>query len=177
MKLGAAAVLVPVVVFISWWLSLVLALARAHEVTLAIKGYDPRDLLSGHYLRYTVDYGIKLDQIPRGPACLCLSTSGKVALGSWVGDCSQRDPNSCPIFLRGTNNWRGFEAGIERFYFPEILKSKLAQVPEGATISVKVTAQGRGYVTGMRANGASVLEDLDGAQQQRFSEVPGSLIR
>lgn len=33
--------------------------AQGQKVTLPIRGFDPRDLLSGHYLIYEVDYGLK----------------------------------------------------------------------------------------------------------------------
>ena len=45
-------VILPVAAMALWLISLNVALTRAREVTLAVTGYDPRDLLSGHYLRY-----------------------------------------------------------------------------------------------------------------------------
>lgn len=33
-------------------------LSFGKEIVLPISGYDPRDLLSGHYLIYQIDYGV-----------------------------------------------------------------------------------------------------------------------
>lgn len=46
----------PLVVLIGWtgWLGTTRGLRQ--EVVLPIQGYDPRDLLSGHYLSYQIDW-------------------------------------------------------------------------------------------------------------------------
>ena len=43
-------------ILFGWMSSVSLQACSAPEVKLAITGYDPRDLLSGHYIRYQVDW-------------------------------------------------------------------------------------------------------------------------
>ena len=53
------ALLLPVLLLasVAGWKSWVVA--AGNRVILPIQGFDPRDLLSGHYLIYTIDYGIE----------------------------------------------------------------------------------------------------------------------
>ena len=46
----------PWVCLAAWTLQLTFQRARAPEVTVAIRGYDPRDLLSGRYIAYQADW-------------------------------------------------------------------------------------------------------------------------
>ena len=59
------------------------------EVTVSIGGYDPRDFLSGHYLRYTIDWD--------------------------KTDCSQFNENKCPITDFKCSGYMG----SCRYYIPE----------------------------------------------------------
>lgn len=43
-------------ILFSWMSSVALQARSAPEVKLVITGYDPRDLLSGHYIRYQIDW-------------------------------------------------------------------------------------------------------------------------
>jgi uncharacterized membrane-anchored protein len=84
------------------------------EVILPIEGYDPRDLLSGHYLTYRVNYGVKNVCRPKKPqnktvGYVCLEPKGF----------SYKKSKSCQIVIKGTCTRTRFEAGIERFYIPE----------------------------------------------------------
>lgn len=51
-----AALVLPLICLLAW--SCVLGFQRRHfsEVTVAITGYDPRDLLSGRYIAYQIDW-------------------------------------------------------------------------------------------------------------------------
>lgn len=51
-----AGVMLPVIFFAGWIGMLEWQLAEAPEVKIAARGYDPRDLLSGHYLNLTLDW-------------------------------------------------------------------------------------------------------------------------
>jgi uncharacterized membrane-anchored protein len=146
-----------------WLLSLNIALMRAQEVTLAVSGYDPRDLLSGHYLRYQIDYGMTPE--PRGDSrqgrqlCACLSTQPDgIAKASWFGECSGRPLSSCSLFIKGVSTWDGMQAGIERYYIPERHQNALAQLPKNATIKVRVAKSGTAYVTDMYVGSTPLLE-------------------
>ncbi len=66
---------------------------RLPEVTLRIAGYDPRDLLSGHYIAYTID---------------------------WENtDCSQFTNNRCPQDEFFQSSIDGLWDNYHRFYIPE----------------------------------------------------------
>jgi len=158
----------PILVMMGWVVSLVIALSRSTEVTLPIRGYDPRDLLRGHYLQYTVDYGLNTqlpideDAINRPLApeyCVCLAQDPSgLAHGTAITPCAERDPVSCPLFIRGQAltwssggdqpNW-SLIAGIERFYIPDRYQDELATIPDGAKIRVQVTESGAAYVSEM----------------------------
>lgn len=46
----------PLLVLLVWTAWLYGLQMTGEEVTVAIRGYDPRDLLSGHYIQYTIDW-------------------------------------------------------------------------------------------------------------------------
>lgn len=46
----------PLVLLIGWTLTLYVYKEKGQEVRLPIYGYDPVDLLSGHYLNFTIDW-------------------------------------------------------------------------------------------------------------------------
>lgn len=48
--------LLPLVVLLGWTGYLSLAMHHRTEITLPVTGYDPRDLLSGHYIRYQIEW-------------------------------------------------------------------------------------------------------------------------
>ena len=53
------AVCFPIVVLVALTVHKNYLFSVGKEVTLPIDGYDPRDLISGHYLIYTIDYGVE----------------------------------------------------------------------------------------------------------------------
>lgn len=55
-KLWIAALVFPWVCLLVWTLSLTVQRFRGSEVTVRVMGYDPRDLLSGHYIAYEIDW-------------------------------------------------------------------------------------------------------------------------
>lgn len=48
--------IVPILFLLGWVIYLSLFTLTAQEVKIRIMGYDPRDLLSGHYLAYQIDW-------------------------------------------------------------------------------------------------------------------------
>lgn len=46
----------PIIVLFCWVSALQLSRSTAEKIVLPVSGYDPRDLLSGHYLRVRVRY-------------------------------------------------------------------------------------------------------------------------
>lgn len=94
---------------------------RGTEVILPISGFDPRDLLSGHYLIYRVDYGVAEGcGAQQGQASVCLRpTRGLYHAGAL--------PEECTLFIHGQCDGGVFSAGIERFYIPEAYAYALEQ--------------------------------------------------
>jgi uncharacterized membrane-anchored protein len=92
------------------------------QVVLPIEGFDPRDLLSGHYLTYRVDYGLGENGCGdyQGQANVCLRPQPRIAPeGGLAADCT--------LFIRGYCDSGRFSAGIERFYIPEEYAHDLEQ--------------------------------------------------
>lgn len=143
-------VLGPVAVMLGWTGYHAAVVAQGEKIRLRVEGYDPRDLLSGHYLRYRVDYGNEgvCQGHGQAAACVCLERLGGAgpARATWVGRCEAR--LDCRLWLRGRCQYDRFEAGIERYYFPETLSQPLATVPEDATIEVVLDGRGGGLVSG-----------------------------
>lgn len=112
-----------------------------YEVTLKIYGYDPRDLLSGHYVVYAVDYGIPdlcRDYSTIQTAYICLDTK----TFSSVLD------TKCKHFIRGICSYGHFEAGIEKFYIPENKAAMLDKKVRNkkASIVISVSPEGRAQI-------------------------------
>jgi uncharacterized membrane-anchored protein len=77
------ALLLPIVAFAGLVVRAELLRASGSVFHVAIAGYDPRDLLQGHYLRYRLQWPTE-GECDGATCCLCLQTSGvhtKVACG------------------------------------------------------------------------------------------------
>lgn len=125
-------------------------LSFGNEVILPISGYDPRDLLAGHYLIYQIDYG--LDGI-----CSEKTTErvGYVCLEPKLFSYSL--PEGCSKLIRGTCNYGRFEAGIEKYYVPQEKAKELEdQVrTNSASIVLSITEGGQAQVKDLLINGES----------------------
>lgn len=107
------AVSLPIVFITSFALYKSYQLTTGREIVLPISGYDPRNLLSGHYLIYTVDYGIKNICHPSS----AIKKNGYLCLNP--KEFSYKKPKHCPLFIKGTCEYRRFDAGINRYYVSE----------------------------------------------------------
>lgn len=106
-----------------------------------IEGFDPRDLLSGHYLFYKVDYNI-----PNGNGCptsdisaiLCIRPERRVYP---IDELS----NHCEVFLHGTCDASStFNAGLERFYIPQEYALQLEEQIRNKQGEIEVSIDKRG---------------------------------
>lgn len=120
------------------------------KVTLPIEGYDPRDLLSGHYLTYRVNYGVKniceqSGKINYSDGYVCLEPK----------HFSYLKPESCGIMIKGTCNRSRFEAGIERFYIPENQADQLDEDVRSrkGSIVLSVTPDGNAQIKNFLIDG------------------------
>lgn len=146
-----AAVSLPIVVLLAWTVLLSVRVSTGSEAKLKVIGFDPRDLLSGHYIQYQIDY--ELDDICRDrvdiETCVCLgfSPSDGRFIGHWSGSCLERPADTCQTyFLRGVCQAGRFATGIERFYIPEALAPALLTVPEDSSIIVALDGRGGAQV-------------------------------
>lgn len=116
------------------------------EIVLPISGYDPRDLLAGHYITYRVDYGIEglCSNHAHGRGQVCISGSGN----RFVADDDGGSGYDCARFIKGECRYGRFNAGIERYYIPESKAADLdARVRKGgAKIRLAVSPSGHAVV-------------------------------
>lgn len=163
------AIIIPVFLMFAWVAQLSLITALGTQLQLKITGYDPRNLLSGHYLRYQVDYGTPLctggSAAEREQQCVCFSPTktNEPAQVTWHGYCPNK-PKDCTVYLQGQCDYRTFTAGIERYYFPEIWAQYLNNVPKNATILLNVF-QGRGVVENILVGTQPLMEYIKTKQE------------
>ena len=157
------AILIPFAALGAWLYQMEKIVITGTELEFPVTGYDPRDLLAGHYLTYRINYGeTKICEGDAGTVkCVCLSAlspSGYSSATS-VNNCEAVGAGDCTLFIRGTcGSFDRFEAGIERINFPENLANRLFAIPEGATVKVRVDENGNAVATNMFINGMSLGE-------------------
>ena len=162
-KAALLAVAFPLAVMGAWLARLDWHERSGTPVQLAVTGFDPRDLLAGHYLTYTVGYGAlsicPSEEIAPTETCVCLAENSETRIheATWAGGCNER-PSTCGPFIKGTCRYGRFSANIERFYFPEAFQSTLAVIPEKSTITVILRPTGEGLVTGFAVDGVQLLD-------------------
>lgn len=139
------ALALPIVVLLGWMVLAELDRTTGRELTLPITGADPRDLLSGHYLTYQVDYGLPAgmlcpdtDPDRSQPVYVCLVPAPDAARG--------RPPPGCESYLRGRCEHGRFLAGIERFYIPEDRAQALDEMVRAGRGAIVVAVQPDGEV-------------------------------
>ncbi|MBM9578773.1 GDYXXLXY domain-containing protein [Leptospira sp. 201903070] len=127
---------IPVLFFASEILYLEFAKKSGKELILPIAGYDPRDLLAGHYLRYNISFQtealclrndserISNHKASENSHCVCYSHSGKILEGEglFVEKCEPDTLKSrelCRVYLRGICQYGRFKIGNERYYVNE----------------------------------------------------------
>lgn len=135
------ALLLPIIVLAAnAWLS---HQQREHgdTITLAIQGFDPRDLLSGHYLIYDIDYGIDEDNgCPAShiEAVACLTPTAQIFP-------SDELPGSCTQYINGNCNDKAhFITGLERFYIPEQYAKQLEKYVQNNQGKLVISLDGSG---------------------------------
>ena len=122
------------------------------EWELSIEGYDPRDILRGHYLRFQVDYHLnEADEGCLGQAtcCLCLTDVGERIPSVRSEDCNLAIAQ-CDSIIRSE-----FERSLNRFYIPEDFarhaESLLIEAQQNANAYLKVS---------ISEGGKPVIKDL-----------------
>lgn len=159
------AVALPLAVMAGWIGYHVFVVIHGSSVELKIRGYDPRDLLAGHYLQFQIDFEREMcgaDDNNRR-VCVCFADPEAVpATIGWTGDCVDR-PIECGSYIAGYCRGRRLDTSLERFYIPDTSASKLQVVPSDASIVVSLDGRGSGVVTEMKISGQPLQDWL---QQQ-----------
>lgn len=148
-KLRLASLFIPILGLSLWMGKLVYDRRNGVTLEIPIKGYDPRDLISGHYLEFRIDFGdkdpCKNSKTPPtedgSRLCLCLNGYDKNLGIVWSGICSSK-PESCHPILAGRCQGGNFVTGKERFYISEGDSKVLAVVPPHSTVMMTVSDNG-----------------------------------
>jgi uncharacterized membrane-anchored protein len=124
------------------------------EWDIAITGYDPRDILRGHYLIYNVDYQIKNsdeESVCKFPddCCLCLKDKGQRTPEVTKLQCEVAK-NQCDSFILDD-----FQHSLNRFYIPE------AQAKQAEDLLLKAQAEDNAFLQILvRDTGKPIVKDL-----------------
>lgn len=136
--------------FFGGWIALEARARQAPAVRLPVEGYDPRDLLSGHYVRFRLAAEREAQALlegqppPGGAADFCLEP-GQDAL--WHVSGRRAGPQGCQPFLRGEVDPHGeVRFGAERYYVDERRAPEVQQVVAGPGTYLVATLDGAGAV-------------------------------
>ena len=149
------------------------------EMTLPVQGYDPRDILSGRYVTYRVNYGpedrcseyifarnfspksqeteaekneLRYQALgEKHELCVCYRDPAQPENAYWT-DCADLDRSRCTVHIRGECQWNRFQAGIERFYVPETQANAYDQIvrEKGADLVIKVNSEGKASIVDLK---------------------------
>jgi uncharacterized membrane-anchored protein len=158
----AIAIAFPIIVLLCLMLYKQHIVSTGQVVKLAIIGFDPRDLLSGHYLRYQVDYQTdkSCDSAAKQSIRLCLKPQ-RYFISPYDVIRSE-----CQLYLSGYCKAGQFIAGIERFYIPEQYALQLDKLVRDARgeLQISVTPQGKAIIQTLLIDGQPWQEKLYSAQ-------------
>ena len=154
---AVAAIGFGLVVMVAWLAKLHYDRATGLRIELPITGYDPRDLISGYYLTFRVNYGPtdicamgdKQRHIPYGgnsAICQCVRAGDQPVY--WSGQCAVK-PADCEYFIQGQCHYNGFIAGVERFYISETKSRERFTPSPTAKVQLSVPKSGRALVVGL----------------------------
>ena len=126
-----------------------------HDFILPISGYDPRDLLSGYYLSYQINYGVDGICASNG---ITLKQEGYLCFEPRMFSYSA--PKGCAKLIRGACLQGRFIAGIEKYYVSADMAKKLEQslISKEASIVLSLASNGEAQVKDLLVNGKSWKE-------------------
>ena len=143
---------IPVFVLLGWTLSVQSMISQGEKLDLPVRGYDPRDILAGHYLSVSVDY----DAFPseckvedkkenrellwkKRDAFFC-TDAGRIVL---------ERPAVCRSFIKGYCYYNRFHDGVSRFYVSEkkagALEKAVRDKSKRPMLRLSVTPDGRAF--------------------------------
>ena len=119
---------------------------RGVEVRLPVEGYDPRDLLAGHYVRFQLVAVREAQAFGRTVgegAAFCLEQRG----GPWHVSRPRAAGDDCQPFLATRPGRSGVvDFGVDRFYVDERRRSEVSVVEPGPNTYLVAVVDGRGRV-------------------------------
>lgn len=147
-KIIAGVIVADLLIFGGWIASLEAGL-RHDAVKLPVEGFDPRDLLSGHYVRFRLiaerEAAALLPQDARlrgGRMSFCAEESQ-----GFVHPVHVREPGEgCKLVLTGDVSGEGVRFGAERFYLDERRAREVMLVRAGPTTYLLATLDDGGSV-------------------------------
>lgn len=155
-KTALIALALPIVALLGWCILLERGLSQGEMVRVRITGYDPRDLLSGHFVRYALPLAdlspcLRPSAERAGDQCICLSadSDGVHHVPTWGGNCNDRPQTACEVFIRGVCVGARFDAGIEQYFIPERLAPVLQTIPENSSIILSIRRNGRAQIASL----------------------------
>ncbi|WP_413560546.1 GDYXXLXY domain-containing protein [Bdellovibrio sp. HCB209] len=150
MKKLIAAIAIPCLTLLAMALYHQSLLSTSPEYEFEITGYDPRDLLAGRYLRFTIKYDMDTtcEQDKYIDVKMCVSPFKRMITDGNLDGCKQ--------WINGTCYKSRVNDQLNRFYVPEdkapVLES--AMVGKRATIKVSV-GQGNAVIKDLLIEGKS----------------------
>lgn len=140
------------------------------ELTIPIAGYDPRDLLSGHYLTYRLDFDEEVcgsEHPNQDLLFLCVSQRGESISSRKVYSAKPEDRRGCTAVLQGLCKGGQFLAGVERYYIPEQHSRLLDRIVRGwgedkgrARLVISVDYRGKAVVKELLIDGKPLRQFL-----------------
>lgn len=165
MKSVLLSVIIPILALLSWLYSIQSKIDQGAQMRVRVEGYDPRDLLAGHYVNFELTLGTFNPcqknnlQYNNDIACVCYNPDsiGDYYSPTWSGDCSNR-PNDCKRFLKGTCRYTQFDAQVNRYSIPEKYSPVLKTMPANSSTLLSVTKSGTAHVLGLYVGEQTVEE-------------------
>jgi hypothetical protein len=123
-----AAMILPIFVPVALAVKAHLDIRGADVYRIPITGYDPRDMLRGHYLVFQFDWPwadtksahVAVCQDGLKPCCVCLS-GDQTQPKAHLQVCPSKPTPACPAPMKGYASFEPgqFDIGISQFYVPE----------------------------------------------------------
>lgn len=150
MKKLIAALAIPCIALLAMALYNQRILSGYPEHEFEIEGYDPRDLLAGHYLRFTIKYDIDTtcEQDKYIDVQICVSPTKRMITDGNMQGCNQWINATC--YKNRVNDQ------LNRFYVPEDKATHLENLIRGKKASVKIAVgQGNAVIKDLLIDGFS----------------------
>lgn len=169
-------IILPFLILLGCWFQMEYQLKKNTKYIVSITGYDPRDLLSGHYVQYQIKWNFDKEKLeafeyelrmrPKKndsyyiPAYLCMTKKDGILVYSPM---LSKSSNLCLEIIRGQVNNSGFRSGQEfefkisnpRFYIPENDGAALEKllIKDNAQISFVINSNNDILVEDLLING------------------------